>query len=198
MKKPRGTNRLLRSLEKQSTSAELLDITEFLRRQYDYRKLGLGIWHTTATTIPLAVRQQAIRVLLATFFQWNQQLIAQQEEFYLAIWLFEREFAHSSQVVAGIGEKIKAYHQLFTNCDSTLSLPAKYQQLSGADQLDWVACHSNEWYKPEDFINGWPAWMLRRPHHLYTDDTGREFLIVQTDRVWVGTLPICFTLADRP
>lgn len=95
MKKPRGTKRLLRSLKKQCSSLKYLNIPELLRRQYDYRRLGLGIWHTQTATIPLAVRQQALRVLLATYTQWHQQLTAQAKKFYLAIWLFERDFAHS-------------------------------------------------------------------------------------------------------
>ena len=197
MKKPRGTKRLLRSLEKQCISLEYLNIPELWKWQYDYRKLGLGIWHTKATTIPLAVRQQALRVLLATCTQWHQQLTAQSKKFYLAVWLFELDFAHSSQVVAAVGKRSKRYQNSFTDCDSTLPLPEKYLQLPGADQLEWVACHSNDWYEPEDFSNGWPAWMLRRPHHPYTDNTGREFLIVQTDRVWVGRFPTRFTLAAR-
>ncbi|UOG76943.1 hypothetical protein MTX78_10150 [Hymenobacter tibetensis] len=68
-------------------------------------------------------------------------------------------------------------------------LPAKYRELPGADQLEWQACYWSDWFEPEDYPAGWPAWMLRRPHHTYTNDTGREFFVVQTDRVWVGTLP---------
>ncbi|HEX8426034.1 hypothetical protein [Hymenobacter sp.] len=191
MKKPRGTKRLLRSLEKQSANVEQLDMSGLLRSKYSYRKLKLGQWHTTSAVVPLAIRQQAVGLLLATMTHWHQQLQLQPEPFYSALWIFEREFAHSSQVVAGIKERMERYQQLFLvpESESVMPLPLTYRQLPGADQLDWTSWQWEEGFEPEDFPNGWPSRMLRRPHRSYTDDTGREFLIVQTDRVWVGSYP---------
>lgn len=157
------------------------------RYTYDYDKLGLGPWHWHHQQPPQRVRQLAARHLLTTFLDWQHQLRAQPKPFYLAIWLVGPEFAHSSQVVTGIGERQARYGGMFGEPDSTgPPLPPEYQQLPGAGQLTWT---THPWYvglEAFDLPHGWPAWALTKPHYVHHLEGAGTCLMVQTGWVWVG------------
>ncbi|MBD2716950.1 hypothetical protein KBK19_18035 [Microvirga sp. STR05] len=184
-RKVRGSKRRLKHLVHQSVIAAPLSEPRLQRYGYDYNKLGLGPWHHRQP--PQRVRQLAARHLLTTFFDWQRQLGAQPEPFYLAIWLVDSDFAHSSQVVAGIRERREWYHSLFGKPDPAgPPLPAEYQLLPGADQLTWHPHPREVELDVFDYPGGWPAWALRKPNRLRPSGEGGECMLVQTGWVWVG------------
>ena len=104
-KQIRGGKRHLRRLQAESTWAVPLSIDILLERRYYDEKLGLYPWHWHHRQPPKLVRQLAAQHLLTTFFAWQPALTALSEPVYAAVWLVGPEFAHGSQVVAGIGER---------------------------------------------------------------------------------------------
>jgi hypothetical protein len=80
--------------------------------------------------------------------QWEQELIAQGDDYYLALWLFEP--AHAiSQVVAATGNRIDFYRQRFR----PKAAPARFPQCVAPLQLQhpWTAhWHLNEYWIDED------------------------------------------------
>ncbi|PJJ60192.1 hypothetical protein [Hymenobacter chitinivorans] len=190
MKKIRGYRRKLRGLQQDCAHHSPLDAAELFRSHYDYAKLGLGAWHWHGQRLPKAVRQLAAQKLLRTFGQWQGQLTRQAGPFYLAVWLTEADFAHTSQVVAGIQERIPWYQDVFGPAvPDAPPLPPEYQQLPGADHLSWTTHAHEEWLDTFDYPNGWPAHELRRPHRFHTAEDGEQYLIVQIGWVWVGQFP---------
>ncbi|MFD2784439.1 hypothetical protein [Hymenobacter rubripertinctus] len=159
-------------------------------RAYYYEKLGLHPWHWHHRQPPQLVRQLAARHLLATFFDWQRQLRAQPEPFYLALWLVKgREFAHSSQVVVGMGSKRARYRNTHGEPDPTgPPLPPEYWQLPGAGALTWTTHPWQTFLDAFDYPTGWPAWAFANPHYDYVHEDGSRYLVVQTSWVWVGQL----------
>ncbi|OWP62402.1 hypothetical protein CDA63_14535 [Hymenobacter amundsenii] len=186
--KLRGGTRHLKRLMQQSLTAAPLSEGMLQRYGYDYEKLGLGLWHWHHRQPPQRVRQLAAGHLLVTFFDWQQQLRAQPEPFYLAIWLVEgADFAHNSQAVAGIGERRARYGGTFGGPDPAgPPLPPEYCQLPGADTLTWTTHPWETWLDALDYPTGWPAWAFTRPHYFHTAEDGNRYLLVQTSWVWVG------------
>jgi hypothetical protein len=187
-KKIRGGKRHLKRLVQLSQTAASLSSQLLQRYGYDYHKPGLGIWHWHHRQPPKQVRQLAARHLLTTFRAWQRQLQAQQEPFYLAIWMVQgAEFAHSSQVVAGLGERLTRSACMFGAPDASgPPLPAEYRALPGANQLTW---HAHPWEVLVDSFDhpgGWPAWALAKPYYLCQPEDNDEYLMVQTGWVWVG------------
>lgn len=186
-RKIRGAKRHTKRLAQQSTTAAPLSWVRLKHHHYDYEKLGLAPWHWQHRWPPALVRKLAVQHLLSTFFDWQRQMLAQPEPFYLAIWLVESDFAHSSQVVAGIRERQSYYQNIFGAPDPAGPLlPPEYQLLPGAAQLTW---HTHPWeimLDTDDYPDTWPAWSLSKPHHFYTHTDGRNFMVVQTGWVWVG------------
>ncbi|WP_426491821.1 hypothetical protein [Hymenobacter sp. 102] len=135
------------------------------------------------------MRQLAAQHLLTTFFAWQPALAALAEPVYAAVWLAGPEFAHGSQVVAGIDERTAYYETIFGQpAPNGPPLPAEYQQLPDADKLTWQTYPWEVGYDADDFPGGWPDSLRRYPHHEHTYSDGRLFLIVQTGWVWVGQL----------
>ncbi|MDU0370288.1 hypothetical protein ACFPAF_07795 [Hymenobacter endophyticus] len=187
--KVRGGKRHLRRLQAESTCAALLSIDALLARQYYYAKLGLHPWHGHRQP-PKLVRQLAAQHLLTTFFAWQPALAALSEPVYSAVWLVGPEFAHSSQVVAGIGERTAYYRTIFGEADPDgPPLPAEYRELPNANKLTW---QTHPWHilvDSVDYPEGWPAWALEKPNYPCQPEDNDEYLLVQTGWVWVGTLP---------
>ena len=186
-RKVRGGKRHLQRLVQRSRTAELLDRQMLQRYGYDRNKLGLGVWHWHYRQPPQRVRQLAALHLLATFFDWQRELQNQPEPYHLAIWLVEPEFAHSSQVVAGIGERRTRYSGMFGDPDPAgPPLPPEYRLLSGSEILTWT---THPWYlglDQLDYPTGWPAWTLHKPHYTHYFEGSGDYLMVQTGWVWVG------------
>ncbi|MBT9392501.1 hypothetical protein KLP40_04935 [Hymenobacter sp. NST-14] len=157
------------------------------RSGYDRNKLGLGVWHWHHRQPPQRVRQLAAQHLLTTFFSWQQQLQAQPETYYLAIWLVEPEFAHSSQVVAGIGERRARYSGMFKDPDPAgPPLPPEYRLLPGATLLTWTTHAWHLGLDQFDYPIGWPGWALGKPHYVHYFEGSGNYLMVQTGWAWVG------------
>ena len=191
-RKIRGGKRHLKRLVHQSLVSAPLSGIRLQCFGYDYNKLGLGAWHHRQP--PQRVRQLAARHLLTTFFDWQQQLEANLEPYYLAIWLVEPAFAHNSQVVAGIRERREWYQNQFGASDPAgPPLPAAYRALSGANELVWQAHPWEVWLDIFDYPEGWPTWTRRKPHYAYTHTDGSLYLVVQTGWVWVGQATSVFT-----
>ncbi|AHJ97539.1 hypothetical protein [Hymenobacter swuensis] len=188
-KKLRGGKRHLRRLQAESTWVAPFSIDTLLEHQYYYEKLGLHPWHWHHRQPPKQVRQLATQHLLTTFFVWQPALAALAEPVYTAIWLVEPEFAHSSQVVAGIGARANYYRTLFGEpAPEGPPLPAEYWELPGADKLTWQTYPWEILVDSFDYPDGWPAWALEKPHNLYQPEDNDEYLLVQTGWVWVGQL----------
>ncbi|TGE28803.1 hypothetical protein [Hymenobacter metallicola] len=186
-KKARGGKRHLRRLQRASSVPGELQLATLRRQHYFYQKLGLGHWHHRQPPCP--IRQWAVRHLLTTFFAWQRQLAALAEPAYCADWLVGPEFAHSSQVVVGIQERIAAYQNWGPSSDSDApALPPAYYRLPGADRLAWEAHPWEVMYEADEYSEGWPQTLLRLPHREY-QLPNRTFLAVQTGWVWVGQLP---------
>lgn len=188
-KKIRGGKRHLKRLQDEGTRAASLSIGTLLEHQYYYEKLGLHPCHWHHRQPPKQVRQLAAQHLLTTFFAWQPVLTALAEPVYAAVWLVGPEFAHSSQVVAGIGTRADYYRTMFgAPAPEGLPLPAEYRELPGANKLTWQTHRWEVWYDADDFPAGWPASLLQHPHYEHEYSDGRLFLIVQTGWVWVGQL----------
>ncbi|WBA42801.1 hypothetical protein [Hymenobacter canadensis] len=187
-KKIRGGKRHLKRLVRLSQTAASLSEQRLQQSGYNYKWLGLGVWHWHHRQPPKRVRQLAARHLLTTFRAWQRQLQAQPEPFYLAIWLVcSPEFAHSSKVVAAIQGMRARYRDRLQEADPAgPPLPPEYRQLPGANQLTW---HAHPWeilVDSFDYPDGWPAWALAKPHYLCQPEDNDEYLMVQTGWVWVG------------
>jgi|GEM_PF-6813642 len=193
MKKVRGFTRKVRSVERRCTPLDPLSIEYLQRYHYDYAKLGLGPfhWHRWhGRRPPRVVRRLAADQLLRTLFTWLPTLHNQPEPFYLAVWLVDTEFAHVSQVVAAVEERISWYEDLFgAPVADGPPLPAEYRQLPGAEKLTWTTHPHVAMLDTFTYPDGWPARELRRPHWYHTAENGDEYLIVQVGWTWVGQLP---------
>ena len=188
-KKIRGGKRHLRRLQANSTWAAPLSVDTLLERRYYGEKLGLHPWHWHHRQPPKRVRQLAAQHLLTTFFAWQPTLAALAEPVYAAVWLVGPEFAHSSQVVAGIGARTDYYRTTFGQPDPDgPPLPAEYRELPGADKLAWQTCSWHTLVDSFDYPDGWPAWALEKPHFLCQPEDNDEYLLMQTGWVWVGRL----------
>ena len=188
-KQIRGGKRHLRRLQAESTWAVPLSIDILLERRYYDEKLGLYPWHWHHRQPPKLVRQLAAQHLLTTFFAWQPALTALSEPVYAAVWLVGPEFAHGSQVVAGIGAKADYYRTLFGEpVPEGPPLPVEYLELPGADKLTWQTYPWHIFVDSFDYPDGWPAWALEKLHSLCQPEDNDEYLLVQTGWVWVGQL----------
>lgn len=189
-KKIRGGKRHLKRLRQESTWAPSLHEEALRHYHYAHEKLGLYPWHWHHRQPPLRVRQLAVQHLLTTFFAWQKQLVQWAEPHYLAIWIVEPEFAHSSQVVATIKERSERYQATFSEATPNgPPLPALYAALPGADTLTWHTYPWEAWHDADDYPDGWPDRLLTLPHYEYEYPGSGLYLVVQTGWMWVGMMP---------
>lgn len=190
MKKVRGFKRKLRWLQQVCAEIDLLSIDMLQTYHYDYSNLGLGPWHWhdwQGQRPPRIVRQLAANKLITTCLQWHSQLTQQPEPFYLGVHLTQANFAHDSQVIAAIQDRIDRYQEQ-PDPDGPL-LPEEYQVLPEANQLSWATYPQVTLLDADDYPEGWPAWALRRRHDDYQTPSGEQYLVVQIGWTWVGTVP---------
>ncbi len=137
-KKVRGGRRGLRRLQQQSSTPAVFNQAGLAERHYYYEKLGLHPWHWHHRQPPKLVRQLAAQHLLKNFFDWQHSLTSLSGPSYLAVWIVQPEFVHSSQVVTAIQSQLDRYKHIFgAPSPNGPPLPAEYQELPGADKLIW-------------------------------------------------------------
>ncbi|TGE24582.1 hypothetical protein E5K00_05045 [Hymenobacter aquaticus] len=188
--KIRNPRRRIRQLPDLQPAPAPLDLAALQQVHYEYKKLGLGVWHWPARHPPRLIRQLAATHLLNTFFAWDAQLQNLGQPYYLSLQLVSPDFAHSSQVIAGLHERIAFYQTaLGEPVADAPPLPPEYRELPAVRQLHWTAHPHEQWLDSFDCPSGWPARYLRRPHRFFTAEDGEEYLVVRMGWVWVGQLP---------
>jgi hypothetical protein len=89
--------------------------------------------------------------------------------------------------VAGVLNKIEWYSSRFGEpAADGPPLPAEYRALPGAEKLTWQTYPWEILVDSFDYPDGWPAWVLAKPHYLCQPEANDEYLMVQTGWVWVG------------
>ena len=134
----------------------------------------------------IAIRQLWVNRLAADFQQWRAQLLGNQPDFYLAVWLFEPRFG-LSQVVAATEAQQAHYENLFEDATAR-PLPAEYQSLPGIGLLHWTAYPDVEVLWPAEFTE-YRVQYAHRPHWPVTTPAGEACVAVQVGWVWVGQMP---------
>ncbi|GAA3948415.1 hypothetical protein [Hymenobacter algoricola] len=129
---------------------------------------------------PNPIRRELLAGLLSAYQQWQQQLSARHQPFYLAVWLFEPHF-NRSQVVAGTQGWIAGYKTAFGVADPHSSLPPEiYRQVSGVNQLIWTRHADTEVY------DSFPYWLPNRKVTILTAASGETRYAARVGWVWVG------------
>ncbi|GAA4387248.1 hypothetical protein [Hymenobacter koreensis] len=194
MKKARGVRRHFRRFAHGKLHPEPLSFQRRHQNHYDYAKLGLGPWLSTsfASLPPVGFRREAFQLLLATHAQWQQELTANPDPYYLAIWLMESCF-RDSQVVAAIEQRIGHYERVFELPDPTAPpLPPEYEAVPGAELLHWTAYHHAV---PHTFDAAtaspqeqqeWAAFLRRVQYRTVPNAECGTVYLISTGRVWVG------------
>jgi hypothetical protein len=181
-KKIRGFNRFLRDHQQRAAIPEELVIDYLRQYHYDYEKLGLAPWAVNDKP-PLVIRKLWVSRLVTDYYRWHEQLSADYQDFYLAVWLYNPEFGRS-QLVAGIEEKQTWYEGVFDESVS-VPLPTEYQSIPGVAALHWTARAEVQAYWPNEFAE-LGSWALNRPHWEAETTNGEPFFTVQIGTVWVG------------
>ncbi|KMK75386.1 hypothetical protein AB990_17685 [Alkalihalobacillus pseudalcaliphilus] len=177
-----------------------LDVDTLREYQRDYVKLWIDPFYSLEKRNPPHwYNQLLLEAMIDVYQEWNRKMEAENEEFYLKIWLFEPRFIQS-QVVVAYREALHFYHHTFKKRENDKAFPF-YQFHSLRDKLeqfDW-SLHIDSDYYDENDLQGWLeeglssekeiSTIKRKASETIKNEYGNH-LIYCMDKgdVWIGTL----------
>jgi len=197
-KKIRGWKRLKRRIEWWKSNNIQLNM-KYLRDQHrDYVKLWIPPFYGLQTmTPPLWYRRLLLKAIIDVYHEWHKQLKAENEDFYLKIWLYEPDFIRS-QIVAAYKEAIDFYSDSFDKQEETEASPLKiYEPLEHElNAFVWEPHIHTEYYWLSDLEEDLELGLRSRGDVLrikeisYSkDNDGKdEWYKVNAGTVWIGSL----------
>jgi hypothetical protein len=140
---------------------------------------------------PLWFRKLFIQALCDVYENWQRYAKQLDTPYYLKIWIFEPSFTQS-QIVLGIGERIKWYENLFDAHEKNIPFPDQYKSDSTgkfnwdfAKEIDVVEkdyFSNKEWKK---FIAEKKIWKTDK---LKDVDPEVEYYLFHAGDVWIGDM----------
>ncbi|KZL51011.1 hypothetical protein PN488_13175 [Nodularia spumigena CS-591/12] len=189
-KKIRGWKKRIRQIEKWKQRNFNVDLSN---SNYDHVKIWIHPWSSLAKpSPPLWYRRLILSAMFEIYHNWKKQLIERGEPFYLKIWLFHPRFSHS-QVVAGIGERIDWYENVFPIPENQYE-PFPYQEydsnLYNLHDLTWeLRIDDFEQYEKMDELTPQEVEVLQKTaYHITQTSDGDTLYAVWLGSVWVGDI----------
>ena len=200
MKKNRGQNRILKTIERTIQDDSNLDMN-FLNLE-KYFNFQFDDWYGDNVATTGKSRKFIIQNLFTIYFKWKAELLKQNKVFYLAMWLHEPRLI-KSEIVCAIGDKIAYYqNEAFMESNNLIQLnPNHYGSLSEQfKKFDWSKKLDPEPY--HEFEINWPKEQYALMKEYKSDKkffkklVARRFHVVEKDSekiyfnpegiVWVG------------
>lgn len=112
-KKIRGWKKLLRRIEIWKNSNIMLDLNALENYKRDYLKITIDPWYRLVKrNPPVWYQRYLVDALCDIYLNWENEIKKVRDEFYLKMWLFEKNIINS-QIVIAIDDKINFYNNLF-------------------------------------------------------------------------------------
>ena len=114
-KKIRNKKRHINKIAQWKLSYINLDLTALDIHNRDYVKLWIDPWYRISfRNPPIWIQRIMLESLLEILQSWKQQLENLEEEYYLKIWIFDKEFM-KTQVVVAYRDRLNFYDNTFKN-----------------------------------------------------------------------------------
>lgn len=192
-KKIRGFKRHKRNIEKWKMSQKHLNMDDLKRNKRDYVKVwinpfyGLKKYH-----IPNWYKKEIINSLIEIYDYWNGQLKDDYNDYYLKIWLFEKNFM-SSQVVVSVDNYRNFYDRTFENDRNNVKLP-EHSQTSSTKKLNWDKKYTVTLYEKDELEDNLKEGILTKKEVQHIKDEsddlkeilGKQMYVVKDDVVYTS------------
>ncbi|NLR94604.1 hypothetical protein [Flammeovirga agarivorans] len=211
IKKVRGHRRRWKKIDNWIEYNKNLNLDVLKRYEKEYAKVYIQPWCNLSLRNSVIAppkgktKMKILQGLLDIFNSWKEQLKQLDEEYYLKIWLYERDIS-KSQVVCAIGSNISYYEELFHQPNKEKVFHSKnygnlYDEL---DKLQWTNAWEEDHYdeqfidEPENYVSRkayeeeklWFEKLLKKPHRLSYLDYSRDRKIEQYSfkkgEIWIG------------
>lgn len=191
-KKIRGHRRRWKDIEKWRSANLGLDLIDYLKNasDKDYVKIRIRPWSGISlinSIIPEPKGKTKIKILntlLDIYEDWEKQLSAIGEPYYLKIWLFDPRFSQS-QIVCAVGENIDFYKNTFHKPDEKKEFQFNWYGTlkTRLSKFDWEYRLDEDHYDDSDlkfplFLTSqqdyeeeerWFANLLKKPYRTCTE-----------------------------
>ncbi|MGF1673759.1 MAG: hypothetical protein ACFCUV_08760 [Rivularia sp. (in: cyanobacteria)] len=192
-KKIRGLKRRIRHIQKWKQQNFNVSLSN---SNYDYVKIKISPWPRSLRfaklSPPLWYRRLILSAMFEIYHNWKKQLLERGEPFYLKIWLFHPRFSHS-QVVAGIGERIDWYQNIFPIPENQYE-PFPYSEYASnhynLHDVKWeLRIDDFEHYEKMDELTPQEVEILQKTaYHITQTSDGDTLYAVWLGSVWVGDI----------
>ncbi|NPC91863.1 hypothetical protein HOO54_06350 [Bacillus sp. WMMC1349] len=197
-KKIRGWKRHKRKIARWKHNVIELDMDYIRENQRDYAKLWIHPFYALVRTNPPTWYNRLLLIeMINVYLNWYKQMVKEDEDFYLKIWLYEPDFI-SSQIVVSYKNCLSYYDSVFDPNTTKKRFPFhKYKSIKDKLTLfEWKACIDADmyWaeYLKEDIDLGFMTenevrGIINKSYKTenYHNDTLYK---VNVGDVWVGTL----------
>ena len=196
--KIRGLRKRRAEIERWISNSLSLDLDRIKKYQYEYTKIYVYPWSNLFCNEqpPSDYRNQITSGLIDIYMNWRTELEKLDEPYYLKIWLSYPRFM-KSQVVAGIGERIQWYNNVFPPVEEDFAFPIssftkaeeKISKLNWTPFLDEDTFFESdvEYTESQKFIN-----RIREKHDkkiIIDGEDGEDICYTKTRGiVWCGSL----------
>lgn len=208
-KKIRGQNRRLNAINDWIEEHKILNTSLLKNEKREFVKFSVDPWNRISLTKsefpePNGIFKEAlINGLFEIYNTWKIQLDSLNKEYYLKMWLFEKNL-RKSQIVCSIDEKIDFYENTFEkvedqnlknetfNFENLKEKATNYQWEKALDHLyiesDYVGEKSE--YKNEKEYFDSKNWFenVVQKKYIRKDPFGKDdfFYVLENDIVWIG------------
>ena len=200
-KKIRGWKRHKRRIEKWKQSAIDLNMDYVRKYQKDYVKLWHPVYSLIPENPPAWFNRLLLEAMIDVYLNWHEKMKAENEEFYLKMWLYDPDFMRS-QIVVSYKYCIDYYNNTFDKHPIVKPFPIHtYASLEDKLSLFQWELHidADEYWDSElieDIELGFKtvtevedikskSYQTKKIQLSYGDDTRYR---VDTGDVWLGTL----------
>lgn len=197
-KKIRGWKRHKRKIEVWKERHLRLDMEYVRDRHRDYAKLWIHPFYGIPNVNPPDwYNRLLVKAMIDVYDEWHRRMEAENEDFYLKIWLFEHDFI-GSQIVTAYKEAIDFYSDAFDKEDGGQSFPMKrFEPLQHElNRFDWQLHIHAHYYWLSEMEEDAAAGLITREDILHIKDVSYQKVTYEHDvlykvkagNVWIGSL----------
>lgn len=183
-KKVRGWKRQSRKIDALINTHLNLNKLHLEKYGYDNVELWLAPWsNLTKRYPPLWLQRKYLSGIFRIYEEWDNQLKAIYDSYYLKIWLFYPRFMNT-QIVAAIGDKINYYNALFSE-HSEKAIPESYK-IKEIEIYNWKSFVDQDVY-PESEVDDKEhlAYLTKYANSVEVINEERHF-IFNFGNIWVN------------
>ena len=195
-KKIRGFKRRVKAIDAWKNNNLDLDLQYLEDYSRDYVKVWIHPFYSLSQyTLPNWYKRKVIDALLEIYDSYKKTLKENYEDYYLRVWIFEKDFM-ASQVVVAVGDMMKFYSNSFMNDSKIESLNERLQTKNSLN-LEWQsAIHPIHYYESElqKYLES-GLYTQKEVKEIQTKSLSKEIIqdkvvyVVKGDDVYIGKRP---------